>query len=153
MNLVSFLIAFAMGCVLPLQAAINATLRTPLGGSTLQAAFVSFAIGTAALALVFTAMGQPWSALAGLAQTRPWQLTGGLLGAFFVFGSTLLAPRIGLAAMVSLIVAGQLCASLAYDRFGLLGIAARELSAARAVGALLIAIGVLVMNFGDRLMR
>lgn len=72
------------------------------------------------------------------------------MGAFFVFGSTFLAPRIGLAAMISLIIAGQVVSSLAFDRFGLLGLPVREISWVRLLGALLLLAGATLVNFGDR---
>ena len=80
-----------------------------------------------------------------------WQFAGGLIGAMFVFGTTLLAPRIGLADMACLIIAGQILASLAFDRFGLLGLATREIGAARMIGAVLVIAGALLVNYGDRL--
>lgn len=63
------------------------------------------------------------------------------MGALFVFGTTLLAPRIGVAAMVSLIVAGQIISSLLFDRFGWLGLPLRDIGYARMLGALPIAAG------------
>jgi transporter family-2 protein len=74
-----------------------------------------------------------------------------LLGAIFVFGTTMLAPRIGVAVMLGLVVAGQMAASLVFDRVGVLGMVERELTAARIVGAGIVIVGVLVISFGDRL--
>ncbi|MDK2124440.1 DMT family transporter [Parachitinimonas caeni] len=146
----SLLFAFAIGCVVPLQAAVNNQLKVGLGGSTLLAALVSFLVGTAALAVLALLTGQRWQQLGGLHQLAWWQLTGGLMGAAFVFGTTLLAPRIGVAAMVSLIIAGQMMFSLLFDRFGWLGVATRELSTPRLIGAACLLVGVLLVNFGDR---
>ncbi len=79
-----------------------------------------------------------------------WEWLGGALGAFFVFGSTLLAPRIGVAAMIALIVAGQVISSLVFDRYGLLGLPVRSISGVRLAGAALILAGAVLVNFGDR---
>ncbi len=94
--------------------------------------------------------GQPFAALGGLPRVPWWQWLGGFLGAFFVFGSTLLAPRIGLAAMISLIVAGQVCSSLLFDHFGFMGLEVRGLSWVRLLGAGLILAGAVLVNFGER---
>lgn len=153
MQLVYFLLATAIGLVVPLQAAVNNQLRLLIGGSTVLAALVSFGVGTLTLGVTALLTGQRWAGLANLTQASAWQLGGGVLGAFFVFGSTLIAPRIGVAAMISLIIAGQVFASLLFDRFGLLGMPMRDVGFWRVSGALLVVIGVALVNFGDRLPR
>lgn len=145
-------LAFVIGCAIPLQAAINAQLRGHLAQSTILAALVSFTVGTIALAVVALATGQRIGALANVADARAWQLTGGLLGAIFVFGTTLLAPQIGVARMTAVILAGQVLMSLLMDRGGWLGLPVRELTATRIAGALLVVAGVVLVNF-DQLFR
>jgi transporter family-2 protein len=142
--------AFAIGLIIPLQSAINSSLRNTLGSGSVLAALVSFAVGTLCLLAASLGTGQPFATLSGLPRVAWWQWLGGALGAFFVFGTTLLAPRIGLAAMVSLIVAGQVLSSLLFDRFGLVGMPVRDISWIRLAGALLILAGAVVVNFGDR---
>lgn len=150
MVLVLLAMAFLIGLVIPLQSAINSSLRDTLRSGSVLAALVSFGVGTATLLLASVLTGQPFGSLSGLPRVAWWEWLGGALGAFFVFGSTLLAPRIGLAAMISLIVAGQVCSSLAFDRFGLMGLPARGLSWVRLLGAALILAGAVLVNFGDR---
>jgi len=145
--MIYLLLAFTIGCVIPLQAAVNNQLKIHLGGSTLLAAFVSFSVGTIALAAVATVSGQRWQSLTTLGEAKAWQLTGGLLGALFVFGTTLLAPRIGVAKMISLLIAGQVLTSLLMDQKGWLGLVTRELTLTRAAGAILVVGGVLLVNF------
>lgn len=151
MQTVYALLALSIGFVVPLQAAVNNQLKITLGGSTVMAALVSFACGTLTLAVVALALQEKWGSLGQLVRTPWWQLTGGAMGALFVFGTTLLAPRLGFAAMMALIIGGQLMASLAFDRIGLLGIPIRELTGPRVAGALLTVVGVALVNFGDRL--
>ena len=150
MVLLLLLLAFTIGMGLPLQAAINSSLRDTLKSGSVLAALVSFSVGTLALAAVGLLAGQPFAALAGLPRIAWWQWVGGFLGATFIFGSTMLAPRIGLAAMTTLIVAGQVVMSLVFDRFGWLGIPVRGLSWVRLAGALLLLAGAVLVNFGDR---
>jgi transporter family-2 protein len=150
MVLLFLLLAFAIGLVLPLQAAINSSLRDTLGSGSVLAALVSFAVGTVALATMGLLTGQPFAALAGLPRIAWWQWVGGVLGASFIFGSTLLPPRIGLAAMTALIVAGQVVASMVFDRYGLLGLPMRGISWIRLAGAILLLAGAVLVNFGDR---
>ena len=145
-------LALAIGCLIPLQAAINARLRDHLDESTLLASLVSFGVGTLALAAMVVVTGQRWQGLAGVGHAKAWQLTGGLLGAVFVFATTLLAPKIGLAKMVALVIAGQVLMSLVADHHGWLGLAVREVSPVRALGAALVVAGVLMVNY-DSLFR
>jgi bacterial/archaeal transporter family-2 protein len=84
---------------------------------------------------------------------QPWEyLIGGLLGAAAISGTILLAPRIGLANLLALVIAGQLLASLAIDHFGILGVAVRPVSVIKAIGALVMISGVLLTLFGDRIL-
>jgi transporter family-2 protein len=150
MVLLFLLMAFVIGLVIPLQSAVNSALRYALDSGSLLAALVSFGVGTAILAAACLATGQPFGSLSGLPRVVWWQWLGGLMGAFFVFGSTLLAPRIGLAAMISLIVAGQVLSSLICDHFGWLGLQVRGISWIRLAGAFLLLAGAVLVNFGDR---
>ena len=107
---------------------------------------MSFAVGTVALAIVAASVDRVQN-LAGVVQARPWQLTGGLLGAVFVFGTTLLAPKIGVAKMTALIIGGQVIVSMLLDHQGWLGLAVREITPARIAGGVLVVAGVLLVNY------
>lgn len=144
------LLALAIGLIVPLQAAVNNQLKTTIGGSTLLAALASFACGTITLVLVALVAQEKWGGVTQLAHAPWWQLTGGTMGALFVFGTTLIAPRLGFTVMIALIIGGQTLTSLAFDRIGFLGVPVRELTAPRAIGALLTVVGILLVNFGDR---
>src|SRR3982751_4848673 len=74
----SLLFAFAIGLMIPIQAAVNNQLKAYVGASTLLAAFVSFSVGTLALALVATVNREPWAALGDMPKAQWWHLTGGL---------------------------------------------------------------------------
>jgi transporter family-2 protein len=71
---------------------------------------------------------------------------GGCLGSVYVTAAILLTPRIGAAAVMAFSVAGQLTAGLIIDRIGFMGVAVRELSAGRIVGALLLCAGVVMIR-------
>jgi transporter family-2 protein len=143
--------AFFIGCLIPLQAALNNSIRVTVESGAVFASLVNFLVGSVLLAILCVVTGEKWSSVVKLASIEPWQLAGGLLGAIFVFGTTMLAPRIGVAVMLGLVVAGQMVASLVFDRAGVLGMVERELTTARVAGAAIVLVGVLVINFGDRL--
>ena len=141
MNYLFAAMAFACGAIVPLQATINATLRTHLP-SPMQAALVSFTVGTIALLLYCIAERAPWPTASSLANVPWWGWVGGVLGAFFVFSSLVVVPKLGAAAMLAIIVAGQMTASLLMDHFGVLGLTQQPISFWRVFGVLLVIAGV-----------
>ena len=74
-------------------------------------------------------------------------VVGGCLGAAFVTFSIILTPKLGSAATMAFIVAGQLLAGLTLDHFGYFGLAVREISIGRVGGALLLLAGALLIRF------
>jgi transporter family-2 protein len=137
------LFGVAAGAMLPLQFGINAQLAAWIG-SPIRAALVSFAIGTAALLVVAVAAARGWSDRAGDAPWWVW--IGGALGAFYVLGSIVAAPRLGAVTLVAVILAGQTLASLLVDHFGWVGFAEREITAGRIAGVALVAAGVALVR-------
>jgi bacterial/archaeal transporter family-2 protein len=84
-----------------------------------------------------------WS-LAGYAdglRSPVWLWTGALMSALIVFALTLAAPRIGAAATIGLMIAGQLVMGAAIDRFGLFGLDRIGLEWPRLLGLALLAVG------------
>lgn len=142
--LVLVAIAFLVGVMLPVQAGVNAQLRTGLG-HPLLAALASFAVGTVALLLVTIATRARISGVS-LAAIPWWQWTGGLLGAFYIAAAVVLAPRLGAATLIAAVVAGQMTASLVLDARGWAGFAQQPLTLARVGGGLLVIAGVLLIN-------
>lgn len=139
------LVAILVGVVLPVQSGVNAQLRIGVG-HPLLAAFISFAVGAIALLGLNLALRVPLPAAGAAARLPWWQWTGGLLGATYIFLAIYLAPRVGAAALVASIVAGQMVTSLLLDHFGLVGYPQQPLTATRAVGALLVIGGVLLIQ-------
>ena len=144
MNVLFIFLAVLAGCTIAVQAGINAKLQVNWAQSSVLAAFISFAVGTCGLALWLLLSRTPIPALAG--KTEFWHWTGGLLGAFFVTMTTLLAPRLGAVTMIALILAGQMGGALILDHFGLLGYAERHITWQRLVGAVLVGGGVFMIR-------
>jgi transporter family-2 protein len=80
------------------------------------------------------ALGDVWA-------TPKWLWLGAVLGTFVVFTITLTSPRIGTAATIGLLVAGQLAAGAVIDRYGLFGFERIPLTGPRALGIALLAAG------------
>ena len=143
--IVLLLLAVTAGVLLPLQAGINAQLRSALG-SPLSAALVSFLVGTAGLAAVALVLRGPIPIQAGWTASSPWQWSGGLLGALYVLATIVLAPKLGAATLIAAVVAGQMIGSLLLDQFGLVGFPIHPISVPRLVGASLVIAGVILVQ-------
>jgi bacterial/archaeal transporter family-2 protein len=76
------------------------------------------------------AVHQPW-----------WMLLGGVMGLLIVFTVTYAGPRIGVAATVGILIAGQLVMGAAIDRWGLFGSDRIGLHWQRLLGIALLAAG------------
>ncbi len=142
--LLPILLVLFGGAMIAVQAPTNAML-SKAGGSPVLAALISFAVGTVALLVTWLASGnRPGSASwEGL----PWYAwLGGLYGAFFVAVAAYAAPRIGLASLITIGVAGQIAAALWLDHIGALGLPREPINIGRVIGALLVIAGVVLVR-------
>ena len=109
------LFALAAGAMIALQAPINAEAASRLG-HPLAAATMSFCVGSLALIVLTFVFANQSTHLGALKHLPLYMLLGGgLLGAFYVTMALILAPRIGIAAVMALGIAGQLVAALARE--------------------------------------
>ncbi|MDB5095969.1 MAG: family transporter [Cyanobacteria bacterium RYN_339] len=139
------LLAVLAGAGLSAQIAVNVHLRQGAGHPAI-AAFISFQVGALILLAALLATRLPWPSLADLARVPFWAWGGGLLGAYYVFSTIALAPRLGAALFVVLVIGGQLTTALAIDQLGLLGAKGPPLDAWRLAGAALVVAGVVLLN-------
>ena len=139
------LLALVAGFCLPTQAGINTQLNL-WSQSAILAATISFAVGTIGLLIYALCLRIPWPAVGTITHHPWWIWIGGLLGAFLVASTVVLAPRLGAASMIALIVAGQMTASLALDHFGWLGYQVQPISGLRVLGVFLLVGGVVLIR-------
>ncbi len=139
--------AILIGCLMPVQAGINAQLTQALKNPFL-AAFISFFVGAVALFILSIFQSAPFSELKRLPSFPPYLLLGGVLGALFVGSSIALIPRLGATTMMASFVTGQLIMSLVIDHYGLFGLAQHPLSMVRVAGVGMLFIGLsLILKF------
>jgi bacterial/archaeal transporter family-2 protein len=101
------------------------------------ASVLTAALAAAALLVVRQSLG----GVAEATKAPPWMWLGGLFGAFVVLTITVTAPRIGVAAVVALLIAGQLAMGALIDRFGWFGVEQVPLGWQRLFGIALLAAG------------
>lgn len=139
------LLAVLAGAMLPVQTGVNVQLRGTLG-QPLAAALVSFLVGTLGLAAVAALLRVPVSVGAAWGRSAWWHWSGGLLGAAYIAVTIVLAPRLGAAALIAALVAGQMTASLIVDHYGWVGFAQHAATPLRLAGAALIVVGVVLVR-------
>ncbi|WP_151980444.1 DMT family transporter [Acinetobacter guerrae] len=136
-------LALGIGVAMAIQTALNTQLRSYLH-SPLQAAFLSFLVGTILLALMVVLQNQPKPSLQQLSQI-PWFLwLGGFLGVYAISLSIYTAPKLGFLTLSGLIIFGQLAMSLLLDHFGWLGTEKMPVNWQRLLGAIVIFVGVIL---------
>lgn len=138
------LLAVVAGFAMAIQPAANSTLAGRCE-HPLQASIISFGTGLIALCLVAIVMRVGWPVPNKFAGLPPWAWLGGLLGTYMVTVSLLVAPKLGAANWIALVVAGQLGLSLVMDHYGWIGFRPHPLTWARLVGACCLAIGVFLV--------
>ena len=84
---------------------------------------------------------QGFGAIGSAFRSPIWMWAAGLMGLIVVFTITFAQPRIGAAATIGILIAGQLAMGAAIDRFGLFGVHQIAISWPRALGIVLVGAG------------
>lgn len=134
------LLGAGAGCLVGMQAPVNSRLGKTVG--SLQAASVSFLVGTAALLLVTSFYKGGLGDMGKLGNAPWWALVGGLFGAAYVTVAILTVQTLGASGLTAVVIGGQLAMSVLIDRFGLLGLQRQAIGASRILGLVLLVVGV-----------
>ncbi len=132
------LIGLAGGVAVGLQSPMASMISQRLG--IFESVFIVHMGGAiiALLPLLFVGGGK-------LSQWRnvPWYtLTAGIFGLIVIGAISYMIPRVGVAASITTVVAGQLLVGMVLDHFGLLGAAERSLDFTRILGLAVVLVGV-----------
>ncbi len=150
MNAAYYLLAIAAGLGITLQTTLNGQLAKGVGGDSVAAALFSFTAGAVCLGVFSLMRGGIVASLAAIPAQPWWSLVGGLLGAGALLSYVVLAPKIGLSALLGLAIAGQIISSLVIDHFGLMGASERPVSLVKLAGSMVMLAGLAIALFGDR---
>ena len=153
MFFVYLIVALAAGVALATQSAINTQLAKAMSGEAVIATFISFAVGTIVLFFIAWVKTDLWGNLSTVPSQPWWKLIGGVLGAVVVFTTVLLAPKLGITAMLFFIIVGQLITATTIDHFGLIGMPIREVNITKFIGLIIVAFGLVFYFFGDKLLE
>src|SRR5215208_399649 len=132
------LIGLAGGVAVGLQSPLASMITQRLG--MFESVFIVHLGGAilALLPLLFVGGGKlsQWRSL-------PWYaLVAGIFGLVVIGAISYMIPRVGVAAAITAIVAGQLLVSTVLDHFGLLGASVRSLDMTRILGLAVVLFGV-----------
>lgn len=145
MKVLFYLLPVFAGIAITIQSGINSQLRSAIQ-HPLLAAFISFVVGTVALALLLVFSKDNLPALSQYSSIDWYKFTGGLLGAFVVTVTLISVSQIGAGNMFVLIVAGQLITAVLMDHFGVLGMKANPVNLQKVVGICLLVAGAWLVN-------
>jgi bacterial/archaeal transporter family-2 protein len=145
MGSTTWLLGVIAGLGLTVQVGMNSQLRKVLQSANL-AALISFTVGTIALVALILVMRTPMPARDTFAAVPYWAWLGGLLGAFYVASSTVVATELGATTLLGLALAGQLATALVVDHFGWLGLPENPITWTRIAGVALVGAGVWLVS-------
>jgi transporter family-2 protein len=142
MNIALALLAMVCGAVLTTQVGGNTLLGKSINNLYIPAA-ANMVTGLIFTVLLLLIVHKPLPAIEQL-RAAPWWtwLAGGFLGTVYLTGNILLAPKLGAAALVGLVVTGQLLFAVLADNYGWLGFEQHDATIWRGLGCLLMIGGV-----------
>ena len=135
--------AVIVGALIPVQAATNAAMSRVIGSVALTS-LALFAIGFLVVAAWAIVIRVPLPSLETWQRVPAYGWLGGFIVASYVIAITFLAPRLGVGNAIRLVVTGQILAAVIIDHVGAFGAIVQRLTMGRAIGAMLMIIGVLL---------
>ena len=141
----AYILGITAGFGLTVQVGMNSQLRKVLQNAN-TAALISFLVGTAGLVALLLATRTTMPSRDTLASVPLWAWFGGLMGAFYVAVSTVVAASLGTTALLGLTLLGQLATALVIDHYGWLGLAQHPITMTRIAGVVLLGAGVWLVS-------
>lgn len=145
MKFLFYLLPVFAGVAITIQSGINSQLRTQLQ-HPLLAAFISFVVGTVALAILLLFAKDTMPAMSTYSNIEWYKYAGGLLGAFVVTVTLIAVAEIGAGNMFVLVVAGQLITAVLMDHYGVLGMKSNPVNIQKIIGIVLLVAGAWMVN-------
>ena len=144
-RLVLLLLVALGGAGLTLQMAWNARLRKSTGSPVLTT-IISVFVTLLTLALVWASGATNRGSIPAFNSLPKWAWFGGAFAAYYLVASLIGIPKLGAAAVFSLVIAGQMVAALILDSTGAFGVTQISLRTSRVLGAALLLIGVILIQ-------
>lgn len=142
--LLSLLVALG-GAGLTIQSTWNARLQLATHSPVL-ATIVSLTVSLISLLLFWASGLTQKGTLPALNAVPAWAWLGGVFAAYYLVSSLIAIPKIGVASVFSLIIAGQVVMSLVLDATGAFGVNQISLSSDRILGTILLLAGAVLIQ-------
>lgn len=145
--LLFYIIGVLVGMLIPIQTSVNSRLSL-YTKSPFYTSFISFSVGTICL-IILNIIINPEVFTIHFYNNQSFNYTwvvGGLLGVSFLTGNLLLLPKLGATLTIIATVAGQIIMRVIIDTFGLFGATVHDFNLIKAIGVLLLIVGIVIMN-------
>ncbi len=133
------------GAGLAVQIAWNARLRLSTG-SPILTTIVSLSVSLLSLLLLWTSGTVERGALPAFHAVPTWAWLGGIFAAYYLVSSLVAIPKLGVASVFSLVIAGQVIMSLVLDATGAFGVEQISPSGYRLLGTLMMLAGAVLIQ-------
>jgi len=144
-SLVLILLAVMAGVSIVIQQVLNVNMKTTFN-SAAWSGLISYCVGGACMAFLVFVLRDPIPSATVAVRIPWWAWTSGAFGAIFIGLGIVLVPQLGAATFLALIVTGQMLASVAFDHFGIFGLAQRSVDLPRLLGVALLIGGVVLIR-------
>jgi bacterial/archaeal transporter family-2 protein len=136
-------LAVALAVLAGLAGSVQVAVMGRFGGriGVFEALSFSTAVQLAFSLVILLAVRGGTGGLPSVFRTPAWMWIGGLMGFTVVTAITFAQPRIGAAATIGILIAGQILMGAVIDRFGLFGVEQIAISPVRVLGIGLLGIG------------
>lgn len=141
-----FILLVALGGAgLTIQMALNNRLRMATGSAVLTT-IISVLVTLISLALVWASGATDRGSVPAFHSIPRWAWFGGVFAGYYLVASLIGIPKLGAAAVFSLVITGQMVAALILDSTGAFGVDRISPSAFRVIGTLLMLIGAVLIQ-------
>jgi bacterial/archaeal transporter family-2 protein len=144
-RLVLFLLVALSGAGLTVQMAWNARLRSSTSSPVLTT-IISVFVTLLSLALLWVSGVTDRGSIPPFNSVPKWAWFGGVFAAYYLVASLIAIPKLGAAAVFSLVIAGQMIAALILDSTGAFDVTQISLNASRVLGTVLLLLGVILIQ-------
>ena len=139
MSAAAVALSIAAGLAGAVQVAVMGRFGDRIG--TFEALAFATAVTATLAGVLLLLVRQSLDGYVAAARQPPWLWTGAAMGLLIVFTITFAGARIGTAATVGILIAGQLLMAAVIDRFGLFGLQRYPLHWPRVLGIVLLGVG------------
>lgn len=143
-NIFYVILTIVAGILVTIQGPINVQLGKTIGNSY-WSTLMTFIVGGLFM-LIFALVTKQTTSVGTEQSFKLWQLLGGIFGAIYVVSIIIVMPVLGVGTATVLLLFAQLVTSMVFDHFGWLGTQIRPFDVYRAVGVILMAIGIYLIN-------